>query len=174
MRTILLSLILAMAATSLPAQQGAKSDMKSDLVRELKYAERRAVALAEAIPAEKYSWRPMEGVMSFAEVFMHLITNKHSLLGRTGVAVPEGLGRDQVTKIKDKDKIVPLLKEAYAKAITTIENSDPADWDREVDFFWKPARVATIYNRLVIHSHEHVGQLVAYARTNHIVPPWSK
>jgi uncharacterized damage-inducible protein DinB len=165
---------LMLAAPSLPAQDGGKSDLKSDLVRELKYAERRAVGIAEAVPAEKYSWRPMEGVASFSEVLMHLVTNKHFLLGMTGVPAPEGLGPDQVKQITDKDKIVPLLKEAYAKAINTIEESDPADWDREVRFFWKPARVGTVYNRLVIHSHEHVGQLIAYARMNQIVPPWSK
>jgi uncharacterized damage-inducible protein DinB len=174
MRTIWVSLLLAVLATSLPAQEAKESTLKSDLVRELKYAERRAVALAEAVPAEKYSWRPMEGVASFAEVFMHLITNKHYLLSVTGVAAPDNLGRDQVKKIKDKELIVGLLKEAYAKAISTIENTPPEDLNREVEFFWKPARVATVYNRLVIHSHEHVGQLIAYARTNHIVPPWSR
>ena len=148
--------------------------MKTDLLRELKYAERRAVGIAEAVPAEKYSWRPMEGVASFSEVLMHLVTNKHDLLKMTGIPAPEWLGSDQVKKIKTKAEIVPLLKEAYAKAIAALENSDLADWNREVEFFWKPARVGTVYNRLVIHSHEHVGQLIAYARTNHIVPPWSR
>jgi len=174
MSTLLLSLVLALAATALSAQDGGKSDLKSDLLRELKYAQQRAVDLAEAVPAEKYSWRPMEGVASFAEVFMHLVTNKHYLLGVTGVPVPDGASREQAAKIKDKEQIVPLLKEAYAKAIDAIEKSDPADWDREVDFFWKPARVSTVYTRLVMHSQEHVGQLIAYARMNHIVPPWSK
>jgi hypothetical protein len=163
-----------MTATAIPAQDGERSDLKTDLLRELMHAEQRAVMIAEAVPAEVYSWRPMEGVYSFSEVLMHLVTNKHYLLEVTGIPAPEGLGPDQVQRIKSKAEIVPLLKEAYAKAIAAIRNSDPADWNREVEFFWKPARVGTVYNRLVIHSHEHVGQLIAYARMNHIVPPWSR
>lgn len=163
---------LALVSRSLLAQEPA--GLREDLLRELRHAERRAVSLAEAIPAAKYSWRPAEGVRSVSEVLMHLVVNKHFLLQVTGVPAPVGMDRDLEKTVTDKQKVVAMLREAYQKAIERISQSDAAEWNRPVKFFWEPATVRTIYLRLVIHSNEHVGQLIAYARMNGIVPPWSR
>ena len=70
------------------------SSLRADLLRELRNAERKALALAEAIPADKYSWRPADGVRSVSEVYIHLVTNKHFLLRFTGLKVPDGIRRE--------------------------------------------------------------------------------
>ena len=71
--------------------------------------------------------------------------------------------------------MIPLIRAAYKKAIDALEAADPEDFDRPVErFFWKPATRRTVYVRLVVHTNEHVGQLIAYARTMGIAPPWSR
>jgi uncharacterized damage-inducible protein DinB len=175
MRTICGVLFLSLIGGVLAmAQSSQESTLKSDLLRELELAQRHALELAEAIPAEKYSWRPGEGVRSVSEMLMHLVVNKHFLLAFTGVPRPEGMSGDLEKTVTDKAEIVKMLKEASEKAIDAIEASDPEDWDRPVKFFWEPATVRTVYIRLVAHSHEHSGSLVSYARMNNIVPPWSR
>lgn len=163
---------LALGSRSLLAQE--PSAPREDLLRELRHAERRAVSLAQAIPAAKYSWRPAEGVRSVSEVLMHLVVNKHLLLQVAGTPAPAGMDRDLEKTVTDKQKVVAMLRDAYRKAMDRIAQSDTAEWDRPVKFFWEPATVRTIYLRLVVHSNEHVGQLIAYARMNGIAPPWSE
>ncbi|MCP5114619.1 MAG: DinB family protein [bacterium] len=166
-------MILLVSLMSVSAAEN--STLKSDLLRELRNAERKALALADAIPAEKYSWRPAEGVRSVSEVYIHLVTNKHFLLGFTGVPVPGGMSRDLEKTATSKDEVTRLIRAAYKKAIGAIETSDPADWDQPVErFFWKPATRRTVYLRLVVHSNEHIGQLVSYARMMGVTPPWSR
>ena len=173
MRLLCSCLILAFGCLPMNAQP-ATTDLQKDLLRELRYAQNRAVALAEEFPAEKYSWRPGEGVRSVSEQLMHLVTNKHYLLGIAGVREPDGMSRELEKTVTSKEEIVPMIKAAYKKAIDAITDSDPSTWDEPVNLFWKPANKRTVYCRLVIHSNEHVGHLVAYARMNGIVPPWSR
>ena len=55
------------------------------------HVSRQLVALAEAIPADKYAWRPAPGVRSVSEVFMHIVVANFWLLSATGKPVPTGM-----------------------------------------------------------------------------------
>ncbi|MBN1628539.1 MAG: DinB family protein [Thermoleophilia bacterium] len=168
------SLLALLTLCPAAAQTPDPWDLKQDLIRELEWEQQRATQLAEAIPAETYSWRPAEGVRSIGETLLHMVQNVHYLLSMTGVPTPEGITDDLEKKVADKPQIVKLLGEAYEKALTTIKASDPKNWDREVEFFWKPATVRTVYTRLAVHHSEHIGQLISFARANGVVPPWAQ
>ena len=88
-------LLLALAGLCPAAAQSADTwDLKQDLIRELEWERQRATQLAEAIPADKYSWRPAEGVRSIGETMLHMTQNVHYLLSMTGVPMPEGITND--------------------------------------------------------------------------------
>ncbi|MCE5306891.1 MAG: DinB family protein [Acidobacteriales bacterium] len=142
---------------------------------EWSHVSRQLVALAEAIPAEKFAWRPAPGVRSTSEVFMHIANANYGLLSITGPKMPDGLRSPNVEKtVTDKAEVIKWLKgslEAVRNAHTGISS---AELQRKVKVAGREANVDGIYLRIIIHANEHMGQLVAYARVNGIVPPWSE
>jgi uncharacterized damage-inducible protein DinB len=133
------------------------------------------VALAEAIPAEKYSWRPAPGVRSVSEVFMHVALANFSLLSFTGPKLPADLTSNDLEKtVTKKADVIDWLKRSLAAVKTARAQLKPGDLQRKVEIHGKTVTVDGMYLRIIVHDNEHMGQLVAYARMNGIVPPWSK
>ena len=131
------------------------------------------VALAEAIPEEKFSWRPAPGVRSTSEVFMHIATANFYLLSVTGPKMPSDMKEGMDKSITAKTEVITWLKrslEAVKQAHLAVK---PADLQRKVHIADRDATVEGMYLRIIVHANEHMGQLIAYARMNGIVPPWS-
>lgn len=144
-----------------------------DVVDELTFIGGRVVSLAESMPADKYSWRPMEGVRSVSEVYMHIVGGNYFILSFVGGTLPEGMKPDYDKSVTDKDQIVNLLKESYQSAKDFVSGMNEADLDKEVDFFGNKMNYRKILFLIMNHSHEHLGQSIAYARSNGVTPPWS-
>jgi uncharacterized damage-inducible protein DinB len=139
------------------------------------HVSRQLVSLAEAIPAEKYAWRPGTGVRSTGEVLMHIARSNFWLLSQTGQKLPPDFAASDPDKIAtDKPKVIDWLKRSLEAVRQAHASETPADLDRKVTIENRQATVDGIYLRILIHANEHMGQLVAYARMNGIVPPWSK
>jgi uncharacterized damage-inducible protein DinB len=131
--------------------------------------------LAEAIPADKYSWRPAPGVRSVSEAFMHIALANFELLSFTGPKSPAELTSNDLEKtVTKKADVIQWLKRSLAAVKTARANLKPGDLERKVKIDGKTVNVDGMYLRIIIHDNEHMGQLVAYARMNGIVPPWSK
>ena len=132
------------------------------------------IALAEAIPADKYSWRPAPGVRSVSEVFMHIAIANFGLLSFTGPTVPADMKPDLEKTVTKKADVIDWLKRSLDAVKTARAQLKPGDLQRKVKIEGKTVTVDGMYLRIIIHDNEHMGQLVAYARMNGIVPPWSK
>jgi uncharacterized damage-inducible protein DinB len=133
------------------------------------------IALAEAIPSEKYSWRPRPGVRSTSEVFMHIALSNFYLLSVTGPPMPPDIkSEDMETKVTAKSEVVDWLKRSLAAVQAAHSKIKPGDLQRKVRIANRNATVDGMYLRIIVHANEHMGQLIAYARVNGIVPPWSK
>jgi uncharacterized damage-inducible protein DinB len=131
--------------------------------------------LAEAIPADKFAWRPAPGVRSTSEVFMHVAVANFGLLDVTGIKVPADLKSPNLEKtVTAKADVISWLKRSLDAVKTAHVNVKPADLPRKVKVDKYEATVDGIYLRILVHANEHMGQLVAYARMNGIVPPWSE
>ncbi len=138
------------------------------------HASRQLIALAEAIPAEKYSWRPAAGVRSTGEVFMHIAGTNFLLLSRMGHKTPPDFASVDVEKVAtDKAKVISWLKRSLDAVRDAHATATAADLKKTEKFFDHQATDEDLYLRLLIHANEHMGQLVAYARMNGVVPPWS-
>ncbi|MFN2566533.1 MAG: DinB family protein [Gemmatimonadaceae bacterium] len=167
----------AQTPTGAPAPADAPTaGYRAEFLRELEYLESRFVSLAEQMPAEKYTWRPAEGVRSVGEVFLHVAGANYSLTRRIGTPPPSGFqgqGFDKSTT--EKAKVVDHLKQSFAHMRTAALKAADADADKTMPWF----NNSTITQRgflvfVARHAGEHLGQSIAYARVNGIVPPWSE
>lgn len=141
---------------------------------ELDHAARQLVQLAEATPAEKFSWRPAPGVRSIGEVYMHIALGNHFLLAQTGVKPPfdaASLGKEPEKSKTAKADVVAFLKGSF-DAVRGAYTA--ADRQKSVKLFGKETTADNVFLRILVHNHEHMGQSIAYARMNGVAPPWSK
>jgi uncharacterized damage-inducible protein DinB len=168
---------LALGAALLHAQSDPLEGVWQGFDGEWIHVSRQLVALAEAIPAEKFAWRPGPGVRSTGEVLNHITLANFGLLSYTGPKSPPELTTDFMKNmdknVTAKADVIEWLKrslEAVRKAHSGITAADLA---RKVKIAGREATVDGMYLRIIVHANEHMGQLVAYARVNGIVPPWS-
>jgi len=152
------------------------------LLLPLQDLEKEVMALAKAIPEEKYAWRPGPGVRSFREVLLHIV-NGNQLMVNVATKSPS---REEVMKQIEqngkseqepasKEKILGMLAESFAGVRQAMEGvRTTSALTRDVDFFGTMAPLGGVLASIDTHTAEHLGQLIAYARVNGIVPPWSQ
>ena len=174
-RLTLSSLALVLVSSALPrtaAAQAAPSGVRGDMIAQIDDAAGKIQQLAEAIPQDKYSWRPGAGVRSVSEAFMHVVGGNYYLMTFAGVTAPAGTSED-MDKITDRAQVVDNLKRSFAHARAAIAAASDADLDKPTEMFGRKTTYRNVYLTEVAHAHEHLGQLIAYARMNGITPPWS-
>jgi len=168
----LAGLCLMLAAAPLFGQT---ATFKDAFLAQLKDVESKAVALAEATPQEKYSWRPAEGVRSVSEVFVHIASANFFFPTMVGVKMPpKAVAPNSEKTVTDQAQVVALLKQSFEHVRNGVSALSDADMAKETKMFGKPATYETVLFTMANHMHEHLGQSIAYARMNGIVPPWSK
>ncbi|MEK6397626.1 MAG: DinB family protein [Terriglobus sp.] len=119
----------------------------------------------------KYDWKPGQGVRSVGEVF-NLIVLENGMLARvlTGAATPAG----RPAPITDPQKLQDALKSSYTELEAAINGLSEADLKAPVKLFGRDMTKQAAIMLLIGDQHEHLGQSIAYARSNGVVPPWSK
>ncbi len=141
---------------------------------EWRHVSSQLVALAEATPAEKFSWRPAPGVRSTSEVYMHIVGANFYLLSVTGPKMPADWNEDLEKTVTSKAEVIDWLKRSLDAVKKAHLAETPKDLQRKVHIADRDATVDGIYLRILLHANEHMGQLVAYARMTSVIPPWSK
>jgi len=148
---------------------------RSEVLAEVLVQENKFTRLAEAIPAEKYSWRPSPDVRSFAEVFLHVSAANYNLYKLVGTPPPTGLDVKALEKsTTDKAKVVATLKDSFAHAQKAITSMSDADLEKSMDWFGGKNTERGILLFILRHGAEHLGQSIAYARFAGITPPWTE
>jgi len=148
---------------------------RSEVLAEVMIQEDKFTRLAEAIPAEKYGWRPSPEVRSFAEVFLHVAAANYNLYKLVGTPPPSGFevkGFEKSTS--DKAKVIATLKDSFAHAKKSITAMPDADLGKGMDWFGGKNTERGILLFIVRHAAEHLGQSIAYARFIGVVPPWTE
>ena len=171
-RTLIFLMCAATSAAAVPAQT--LEGLWQGYDGELLHSSRQLIELAEAIPAEKYSWRPAPGVRSTSEVYLHIALTNYYLLQVTGPKVPADLDFKMEKTVTSKPEVIAWLKKSLEAVKTAHLAETPEDLKRAVKIHKIDATVDGMYLRILVHANEHMGQLVAYARMNDVVPPWSK
>lgn len=175
MRTTILTLlgISLLAGAAAPATAQTTPGVRGELIVQLDAAADKLEQLAQAIPQEKYSWRPGEGVRSVSEVLMHVTGGNLMLPGFAGFQPTMGYERSMDRSVTDKAQVIDMMKRSFDELRGAIRALSDADLEKTTTMFGRETTYRNVYLTTVIHTHEHLGQLIAYARTNGIVPPWS-
>jgi uncharacterized damage-inducible protein DinB len=185
--TISLSLILAGLLTfsrPLAGQAAAqtRSGVMGDLLKDISGAEKKVVALANAMPESAYAWRPQAGVRSVGEVFQHIASDNYFMPVMLDRPAPKetGITKDYKTaeafekRPMKKAAVVAELEKSFAFLRTSMNATTDAQLDTAIDMFGQKSTARGLWISTATHLHEHLGQLIAYARSNKVTPPWSK
>ncbi len=149
-----------------------RTGFQHDLLVDLDEVQDKIERLAAAMPQEKYTWRPAPGVRSVSEVYMHIAGGNY-VLGTFIGPPPEDVPPD-LERITDKKSVLAELKRSFAYLRHLIENESDADLDKSVKVFGTATTQRALFMTMLNHLHEHLGQSIAYARMNGVVPPWSE
>jgi uncharacterized damage-inducible protein DinB len=167
-------------ADEAPASKAAgATGAKAEFVRNLDYAGDKLIQLAEAIPQEKYTWRPGEGVRSVSEVFLHAAFADMLLPTFMGAKMPEGVTFDPKhpdafeTSTTKKEDVIAAVKRGLDHLKAAGNSVADSDLDTMVETFLGTMSKRELLFFASAHNHEHLGQMIAYARMNGIAPPWS-
>lgn len=169
----------AASAQDVPTRESA-TEMRKQFMADLDTMYSKFSALAEAIPAEKYSWRPAEGVRSIGEAFQHVSSEFYVFTpmayGATAspIVTRSREGFQKFEAMSTKPDVLKHLKESFAYTKQQIMGLDDAAITGKRKLFGQDMTI--LHTSLIMSGdlHEHLGQLIAYARVNGVKPPWSK
>jgi uncharacterized damage-inducible protein DinB len=183
-RILPIAALAAVAVLSVPETADAQAPAVTQaLVGDIARVEEKLIGLAEAIPDDKYGWRPGAGVRSVGEVVMHVAADNYFLPQYADVAAPEGTGIKSGDypsvqafegRQATKAEAVQAMRDSFAHLRKAMEGTDQAFLEKQVDVFGMKMTGLDLWVMTTTHLHEHLGQMIAYARSNEIVPPWSR
>ncbi|HYH05939.1 MAG TPA: DinB family protein [Thermoanaerobaculia bacterium] len=145
---------------------------KAEFLSSVDDIESKLMELAESTPAEKYSWRPAPGVRSIGEVYAHVAASNYFLCTFLGVDPPKRNGGDLEKTITKKADIVAELRRSFDHVRMAATNT--SNLEKPVKMFGNTTSQRGVMITVLNHLHEHLGQSIAYARMNGVVPPWSR
>jgi uncharacterized damage-inducible protein DinB len=154
-----------------PPAVAKENGFKAEFFTNLDDAQEKILDLASSIPAEKYGWRPAPEVRSISEVFMHIAGGNYFLTSFVGAEAPKMNGDIEKT-ITKKDDVIAELKRSFDHLRNAAHAA--SDLEKPVKMFGTQTTYRGVLVTILSHLHEHLGQSVAYARMNGVVPPWSR
>jgi uncharacterized damage-inducible protein DinB len=175
-RPLLAIVAFAACAGAAPAPARAQDDaIRDELLRQFETSMSKFIALARAMPAEKYTWSPGEGVMEVGHVLMHVARYNYMYPAENmGVTAPSGLDLDGMESVRDRDRTIHALEQSHAFVRDAVRAMSTADLAAPTRLYGRDVQKYAVLVQLVAHMNEHLGQSIAYARMNGIVPPWSR
>ena len=180
-RLLVLASLIALASFTATAQK--RAGLMGDLIADVTDVEGKIVGLAKAMPEVAYAWRPMPGVRSAGEAFTHVAADNYFMPIALGATAPAGTGisgTDYKTveayekRTRTRAEIIGELEKSFVFLKQSMADTTDVKLETTMKMFGRDSAVRTTWVGTVTHLHEHLGQLIAYARSNKVVPPWSK
>lgn len=166
--------VLTIICLIMPLQAQDSNNFKDQFSGHFDYASR-VLSLAEAMPADKYSWRPEEGVMSVEEVYTHIAQyNFYYLESSLGIPAPEDVDVENIESITGKENVVAILERSIKHVKEAIKEMPVSKLQEKNQMYGNTVNGQAVLMQLITHKSEHIGQSIAYARMNGVVPPWSE
>lgn len=164
------------------ASAGAQSNVVSDLIKDITELEGKLVALAKAMPEATWGWRPSAGTRTTGEVLQHVAADNYLLPTAVGAVPPAATAikaddyktvQAYETRKATRDEIMADLTKSFAHLKRAMEWTTPAQLAESVKMFGQTYTKQQLWILTATHLHEHLGQMIAYARSNNVKPPWS-
>jgi uncharacterized damage-inducible protein DinB len=150
------------------------SPFMQGVVEEVYGVHEKLSGLANEIPDDKYDWRPAEGVKSVSEVFIHASSANYFILSFFGNPMPEGFTRELESQVTEKEEVLKWLDKSFKGAAEFVATIDEGTLEEKVETPFGEITKRKLLFIMFTHGHEHLGQMIAYARSNGVVPPWSQ
>jgi hypothetical protein len=170
--TVRFAIAALMAAVSLTSTYAfaPQADSRTPLVNDITNLSNKFTGLARVM-AGKYDWRPGQGVRSVGDV-LNLIVTENNMLA--GVLSGAGGGMGGGAPITDPAALQEALRTSYDKLGQALTALPATDLNASVKLFGRDTTKQGAVLMILLDQHEHLGQSIAYARANAVVPPWSK
>jgi uncharacterized damage-inducible protein DinB len=166
---------VSLLTPAMAVAQEAPQGVRAEIIRSMLDAGGKIQELAGAIPDKKYTWKPSKDVRSTGQVLLHVVAANYMMPSLFGVKSP--MPADELQKLDTQTmepaKIREMLKESYAWATKAVADTPDSELDVQINFLGQKMTKRGGMLTLAAHSHEHLGQLIAYARANNITPPWT-
>lgn len=174
------TVLLAFSASALQAQT---PTLTNDLIKDINDVEAKLIGLANALNDTQWNWRPAEGVRSVHEVLMHVAADNYFIPAAMGVAAPAKTGitatdYPAVQKFEGqklgREATVAELKTSFEHLRNAMKSFPQTRMEEKLKVFGQEFTVQGMLVLTATHLHEHLGQMIAYARSNNVKPPWSR
>ena len=174
-RAILSALLLTAAALaqSTPAQPPTKDPVSSALRDILPNRQKNTIAAVEAMPADKFSYKPTADQMTFGHLVAHMIEANNVLCSKTaGVPAPKA---EEVKDTDSKDKLVAALKKSFDFCSDAVAKMDDSKLGELTEGFGG-RQVTRAWFSLVLAANlaDHYAEASLYLRLNNVLPPTAK
>lgn len=179
MPTTLRSLAPLLLLSLAPLEGTAQSpppDFKAEFLGQFDASAEKLVALARAMPADSYDWRPMEGVASVADAYMHVARYNYFYPETAlGVEAPADVDYENLQGVvTEKERVVPILERSMEHVRRHVRETTSREMESMTRLYGRDVPQWSVLFQLLTHMNEHLGQQIAYARSNRVVPPWSR
>ena len=170
MKKFLFSLCLGAALIST-----AQTQFQQEAVGFMSFTKGRIAQLAEAMPDDKITWSPEDGVRSFSAIIGHAVTANYFLASKIGGVIPEGVNPMTIEKeITERQALLKALEDSHQFAVNAIMALKESEMGDKVEMpFPGDYTKMGVVNIIMNHGSEHMGQMIAYCRANGVAPPWS-
>ncbi len=168
--------VLILLAFSIPQAQSQDSgnNFRQQFNQHFQYASR-VLSLAKAMPADTYSWRPMEDVYTVERVFTHIARyNYYYLENSLDIPAPEDVDVENIESITGKEEVVAILERSIQHVQEAVKQMPDSKFSESTELYGRTVNGQAVLMQLITHKSEHVGQAISYARMNEIVPPWNR
>jgi hypothetical protein len=172
---------LVTSGSTVAAQE--RAGVMGDLLQDVAALETKIVGLANAMPPTAYKWQPGAGVRSTEEVLLHVAGDNYFMPALMGVPAPADTGIDGKdnktvgrfeTRHLTREQLVAELTKSFAFLKDAMRKTADATLETPPPNSVRKTTTRATWIATVTHLHEHLGQLIAYARSNNVTPPWSK
>ena len=174
------ALLLLTASLLLPAGTAAQSsdpsadEVRAELLGQFNASARKLILLADAMPADSYGWQPAEGVYTVARVYAHITRYNYMYPDQNmGKNAPMSYETMEAT-LTTKAEVTEALRVSMEYVRTVVEGMSEAELTERTTLYGSDVAKWAVVLQLVTHMNEHLGQAIAYARMNGVVPPWSR
>lgn len=159
----------------------ASTSLATDLANDVTGVEKKLADLAAIMTEQQFDWRPADGVRTVREVLLHVASDNYLLPAMQGFTPDPatGITTDYQTAVAfekralPKDSVIAELRRSFEFLRTSLSETTPSKMGEPVTMFGQSFTGQSSWILTVTHLHEHLGQLIAYARSNGVVPPWS-
>jgi uncharacterized damage-inducible protein DinB len=172
----------AILTLAMPVAAQTREGVMGELIRDIDQLEKKVIGLATAMPAAAHEWRPAKGVRSTSEALMHIAADNYFFPAVLGVTPPAetGITKEFPTaaafekKVLAREALIAELQKSFAFLKSSMAAVPEAKLDEAIQVFGQKNTNRGMWIMATVHLHEHLGQLISYARSNNVTPPWSK